>query len=261
MEQPTLDEALRSLNRPEELPSDLPLSHLIDARDLGRILAAGQFGTWPCKFFQEELLYVFYGGVVYRRSTVPTNNASILPIVFLFRPDILERLERLYPFDTGAAHKKLYGSPWDDLLAPFQERFRVKARNDPEAAARMVYYIFRTNEDYIYNPPHSSCRTLPEPLPVLHDFLSADLTDRRVDQRYRTMEGHAKDPLSWEDLIWIGYPDSEEENVRILAQQLPHPPVCFPYKAFPASRPSEAAAHLQYAAQEAIIRHYMDRRR
>lgn len=252
---PTLDRAFWSLTLGEDegLPSILPASHLRDARDLGPVLDAGELPLWHCNVFDEDLVYLFYGGVFYRRFAMPTKNAALLPIAFLFAPCVLKSVERYYPFDTGAAEKRLYGPPWNEKLAPFKSRFRVDARGEDSAAARMVYHSFRTNHGYLFEDPQAGAKQLPDPFPLLHDFLSADLTDRGVNQRYRRIEAHSKVPIPLAHLIWVGYPSHVERQIKRLVAQLAHPPLEYRYKAFPAAPPNEIAAILQQRAHDEMI--------
>jgi hypothetical protein len=60
--------------------------------------------------FNEELFYFFYGGLFYCPLNKSTRNASELPIAFIFDPKVLIHMLRYYPFGTGAAFKRRFGT-------------------------------------------------------------------------------------------------------------------------------------------------------
>jgi len=211
-----------------------------------------------CKIFGEKLVYLFYGGVFYRRHAVPTNKASIMPVAVVFRPDALQCVDRYYPFDTGAAHWGKYGKEWTQKLEPFKPRFRVEANGGHQVVANMVRHCFGTNEDYLFNDPNPVAKELPDPFPVLHEFLSTNFSDTGIDQRFRRIEAHSKVPVLLDHLLWIGYPKSEFEPIidQLVAQCDPRP-ATFRYKAFPLAPPNELAAIMQHEAHEAIIKQFL----
>jgi hypothetical protein len=260
----TLDQALNSLEMPETLPHPLPAGHLTEARNLDTIATLKHLTPWPCKVFKEDLLYVFYGGLFYRRSAVPTSNAAFLPVGFVFQPLILQLVDRYYPFDTGAAQSKKYGADWHTKLRPFKKMFRVNGGGDYRTPAGLVYHLFGTNDAYLYGDPRPADSAAPEPLPTLLAFLADEpnLTARGVDQRFRRIEGHAKVPIPLDDkLIWIGYPEGFEEQFSRVCECLqPVLPLSFCYKSHPARRPSEMAAVLEQKATEDVIGMYVDYR-
>lgn len=258
----TLEEVLNALAFPDRLPHSLPVGHLTEARHLDFIASAKQLTPRPCGVFKrEDLLYVFYGGLFYRKSAMPTSNAAFLPVGFVFQPAILELVDRYYPFDTGAAQTKKYGNDWHMKLSPFKKTFRVSGGGDYRTPAKLVYSLFGSNYAYLYKDPKPVDNTAPEPLPTLLAFLGdeANLTVKGVDERFRRFEGHAKMPIPFDDkLIWIGYPEGFEEHFsRICECMQPALPLSYCYPSHPARRPSEMAAILQEKAYEAVIKTYV----
>ena len=258
----TLNEALNSLGMPASLPHALPVGHLTEARQLDSIATQKQLTPWPCKVFDKEsLVYLFYGGLFYRRSAVPTSNATILPVGFVFQPHVLELVDRYYPFDTGAAQSKLYGPDWHVKLNPFKEVCRVDGDGSYQTPANLVYRLFGTNDAYFHRDPLPADVTLPEPLPTLLEFLADELnhTAKGVDQRFRRFEGHVKVPIPLDEkLIWIGYPEGFENQFSQVCECMqPALPLSYCYPSHPAPVPSEMAAVLQQMAYEAVIKTYV----
>jgi len=258
----TLNETLKSLETPIPLPHALPVGHLTEARHLDSIATLKQLTPWPCKVFeQESLIYLFYGGLFYRKSALPTSNATILPVGFVFQPQVLELVDRYYPFDTGAAQAEKYGKDWKMKLNPFKEIFRVSGDGSYQIPAKLVYHLFGTNDSYFHRLPKTAESTAPGPLRTLLEFLAdeASHTAKGVDQRFRRFEGHAKVPIPLDNrLIWIGYPEGfEEQYSRICECMQPALPLSYCYPSHPAPVPSEMAAVLQAEAYKAVINIYV----
>lgn len=260
---PTLDQFFSTLNfEPDELPPDLPLCHLRDARFLEEIANRGQVPLWKCRVFNQDLLYLFYGGFFYRGKRDPTKDGTGLPVGLLFGPGVLSSIHRLYPFDTGAAHDKRYGADWNKKLAPFK-RFEMGG-SDRSRAAKVVHHFFGTNNEYLYGEPREVCEPGPGRCSELHDFYAADLTAHKVDQRYRRIEAQSNTPLPVTELLWIGYPEVVELQVQKLKQRLKLEGKnleCSPYKPFPPMAPTDAAAILQDRAQQTVINLYLNKPR
>jgi hypothetical protein len=253
---PTLDDALRSVKFAVQLPWTLPASHLADARDFGAIVSAGALSPRRCEVFEENLVYLFYGGVFYRRSCMPTKAATSFPVAFLFNPIVLGSVERFYPFDTGGMERGLFG-PWRKRFEPCRERCRVSG-GDFKTPARVVYCYFRTNEDYLFGKPHPDCCTYPDPLPDLYEFFSDDLSVYGADERCRMIEGHSTVPLSLKDVIWVGFPEGYDQDFLALCEQLqPVVPQYFRYRSFPFPRPIELAAVLKDRAHREVVERYV----
>jgi len=239
----------------------MPPCHLTDARWLEAIAGDRGLRPWECKVFGEELIYLFYGGIFYRRSAVPTKNAALLPVGFVFEPQVLGLIDRYFPFDTGAAASCKYGDPWNSRLEPFRERFVVNGGGADAAVKRMVHFLFGTNAHYLKGRPNDAHKNGPSPLETLFDFFSADLTDRGVDQRYCRTEGHAKVqvPIRNDTLLWVGFPDAFEDQFIQLCEHLqPVPPKYYRYDSWPCMPPNEAAAVLQARAYEDVIKPYAE---
>src|ERR1017187_9469822 len=109
-----LELALGSVTPGDPLPLELPIAHLTAARWLRGILGAGHIAPRLCKVFKQNLLYFSYGGVFYRTSKFQSENAAELPVGMVFTPQVLDKCIKLFPFDSGAMARKLYGDCWYD---------------------------------------------------------------------------------------------------------------------------------------------------
>ena len=232
------------------MPCPLPLSHLTEARNFSNIADRGQLVPQPCRVFSEDLIYFFYGGIFYRTSSRPTNDADYLPVGFLFSPKVLDLIEKFYPVDTGLLHKFSSDPDFEDVRE-FRTLLSVLG-GDRVVPCKMIHYIYENNERYLYGAAREHCKELPAPFPTLYSFISRDLTGRGIDQRWRRFEAHCVHPISLEDVIWIGYPDAFEEEFMVLCERLKARPRSFTYKSYPANVPSEWASVLQHQAQKTI---------
>lgn len=217
-------------------------------------MGRGALEPRACRVFGEDITYLFYGGVFYREGGQSTRNASDLPVAFLFDPSILPSIERYYPFDTGAIASGRCGE-WGLRLAPFRDRFQLQGRRDPQTPTQLVYELYGSNEHYLRGRPDSSCRTKPDPLPLLLDFLSADLSPG-MDQRQFRIECHATSPIRLgRSLAWVGFPEALYEDFKRLYEATrPWVPQYDMYATPSIFNPSEIAALLEDRAANIVRR-------
>lgn len=136
---------------------ELPLVHtteydkLSDIRKSHRLLPEAD-GDGNSK---EAALYFFYGRPAYRDANrnVPQQKFDFCPICFVFRPNTVStRINRIYPFDTGASRKGLYEPHLSRSAAV--NKFSVPAII--ESARRIIGGFFDTNDGYIRNSPREN---------------------------------------------------------------------------------------------------------
>ncbi|HYG79699.1 MAG TPA: hypothetical protein VD861_04890 [Pyrinomonadaceae bacterium] len=156
--------------------------------------------------FKRKLLYLSYGGVHYRTANKQSENATELPLAFLFDPVVLSSIECYYPFDTGAMAKWNMGK-WTRRLRPtFKSVFRVSGGGH-EVPAKLVRYVYGDNETYLRGEVDGKCGGMPPPFPLLCQFLSDNLSSLGIDHRQRMIEGQTSKKLSLsKGLIWVAYP-------------------------------------------------------
>src|SRR6266705_1300157 len=94
-----------------QVPVDglLPLVHITRAYAFDYIVDGDTLEPSACEVFKEKILYLFYGRPAYRAKE--GNNARLefeWPIVFVFNPEKISEIKRIFPFDTGAFAQQLY---------------------------------------------------------------------------------------------------------------------------------------------------------
>ncbi|WP_146034060.1 hypothetical protein, partial [Nostoc cycadae] len=141
----TLNEVLEKLESPPRDVIALPIAHLTSARSFGEIIDDEAFKPTRCAVFERDLLYFSYGGVFHRYGQEPTSEATKLPVAFVFKPTLLEKIDYLFPYDTGAAYKGLYNN---QELCNF-DKYQVVNHGGYELPPKLVYYLYGNNQNYI----------------------------------------------------------------------------------------------------------------
>ncbi len=253
-----LDRIIATSNIEGRQPDPLPLSHLSSARWFQDIVGSGGLKPTRCKVFKKDLLYLYYGGVFYRGKVAPTQEASKLPIAFLFHPDFLAKVLRYFPFDTGALSSGRFGSHWTKELTPFKNRFRVRGRSRTDTPARLVHFFFDTNQSYLAGNTRANIGDQPEPAGLLHRFLTADVTAHGADHRQRCIECQVSSPIHFgQTLLWVAFPDLLEDFFWDLCADLSHIPDYFSYKSHRIFTPRDISAILEHEAAT-IIQKFAD---
>jgi hypothetical protein len=251
----TLENAFQKMPSPKRLPSALPIAHTSIVRWFEGIVNDGTLRPMMCKYFKEEVLYLFYGAF-YQPSNKVTRNVSELPIGFLFHPAVLSKIERYYPFDSGAICSGRVGQ-WSDTLSPIHHKYRVMGNSDYTVPSKMVHHLFGSNDNYLSGILDQKCEQKPEPIPELVRFYNEDLTKMDVDRRQCIIECQILDGLLLDrDLIWIAFPLSKAElYCRICAKTSPHIPMASPYICHNTFNPANIAAMIEDRARNIIQRY------
>jgi hypothetical protein len=256
-----LETALAKESLPPNLPCALPLAHLTASRWLDAILSNGRLEPRPCKVFAKQLLYFSYGGVFYRTASLQTEAATELPVAFVFSPTVIDVISRLFPFDSGAMHTGRFGHDWSHKLAPFESRFRVDTALGLQHAQMLLYHLFETNPSYLSGTPSIASTHKHSPLPLLYEFLNADLSSLKVDHRQRTIEAisDAAVELS-KNILWVGFPRYKTSNVlkKLVRWTSPLIPQFWEYDFNRNYNPTEIAARLEEHAYGDVIRRYAE---
>lgn len=252
-----LESALSTLPDPGKRPILLPLTHVSSAEHFDSIVSAGRLVPRGCKVFHKDLTYLFYGGVFYRPKSRATRKVTELPIGFVFSPTTLDKIYRLFPFDTGALEDKRYGT-WDGTLRPF-EKFELPCSGRTDMLSKLVHYVFGSNEQYLKGDPDPLCKSGPDPIPQLYDFYTDDLTPGGVDHRQCIIEGQASVEIPLDrDLLWVGFPESmTPEFEKLYEWTKPWVPQYYPYASHMIKNPAEYAAKLEEIARREVIGRYI----
>jgi hypothetical protein len=126
--------------------AELPVVHSTRCERFSGIAATQSLSPTLCEVFNEPLLYLFYGRPSYasKMGTRPSTELAYCPVCFVIKADAVETgLARLYPFDSGAAHRGMF-DPF--IPAGMLPTFAL----DPtiESARRIASAFFETNGNY-----------------------------------------------------------------------------------------------------------------
>lgn len=238
-----------------KMPAPLPTAHLLNSEDFPQYVS--DWGVKPvfCDFFQRDLVYLYYGVLAFRRGYDPKLQGAMYPVGLLFSAESLPHIEAYYPFDTGALAGSFYGQTenidkrWTDC--------RMDGAGDSLVGPQLVRYLFESNRRYLRGQVSTKCSGLPDPFPWLIRFLKTVRTDLGADQRQYRIECLTSSPISFGNLIWVGYPSRYtpkfsrifEGRLRTMGGLAPSvPPERWTYETYRAGRPAEMAAVLQQEA-------------
>ena len=182
-----------------------------------------------------------------------------------------------FPYDTGAAHKQLYGS-FNDSLSQFDQYkvSRIFSEELHELTSKFVYNFYNTNRQYLRGDVSKEAEdrisSLEPPLQQVLITLLSFLRTRiqGVDHRQRAIECQASESIHlnkeiFSKIIWIGLPDllfSPTEFLEI-CRSLGGEPANIPdydfYEFHSSREPSEIAAVLEAQAKDIIVKRYCQR--
>jgi hypothetical protein len=204
--------------------------------------------------FGDDLLYLYYGVPAYRRTDGPKRNAVELPVTFMFEPSILTHVARYYPFDTGALSAGRFGA-WLGRLGAFRDNFGVTGTGDHLPPCRLVHSVYGDNINYLDGVLRTPVVPT-DPIPLLTDFLSDDLSGLGVDKRQCMIECHTLTPLRLDrSLSWVAYPKRLTSVFARLARSLePWVPESYEYRSHVIVDPRDAAAQIEAEAIKRIHR-------
>ncbi len=128
---------------------ELPLVHTTECHHLNSIVVGNTIDLHKCPVFKEPLVYLFYGRPAYRdpRKTTPIKDIAFCPVCFVFRPQAMLSITRVYPFDTGASQRGLY----EPEVLTSKALVAYAVRSAIESAQRIIECFFETNESYLGN--------------------------------------------------------------------------------------------------------------
>lgn len=214
------------LSKATEKISELPLVHISDGYHLPDILEPGIIKAAPCKVFNRDILYMFYGKPAYRTKHNGNSFLSChLPCAFIFKPEIFsDKIKAVFPFDTGAFHNNLYSSFFhksslvsDFLLPP-----------SIESAKRIVSTFYCSNNEYYCGSSRKNVEipTLNFEVEGYHELSRApahpDANSKlTADERVSAIEIHFHDEIKLENhllacVLPISFLDKKEINEQLL---------------------------------------------
>jgi hypothetical protein len=237
---------------PEIAP--LPLAHFASVQQFESICKGLQLEPQECRILEQRVLYLFYGGLFYRKTTKLSESDLDLPIAFVFKPAVLNEISMLVPFDSGAALTGKYG-PWPRKGRRVLDYF---VDNDGYTTApRLVCCFFGNNENYL-NSEYRSVEGTGHIAEVLTLYAN-DLTGQGIDRRKYSIECIGRKALTFGTYLeWLAFPEACLGNVSSLLKRLsPNVPDYYPYKCGRVKSPLEVCAILNQKMKTTVLPKYL----
>lgn len=199
-----LEKAIITNKNKKKEKCKLMLVHITSYQNLENIINEKQLKPKHCRVLQDEVLYLSYGAPFYKKTAHYTKKPGDYPIVFVFDAKLNDSIDFYFPFDSGAAYDSLSGSGYGSQWVSLAEIQRFYVRKNPED---IVSTFYGTNRSYLEGMLLKRMRKYDEPVPLLRNFLSADLSQLNVDDRHNTIECVTVKNISLCcNLRWVAYP-------------------------------------------------------
>jgi hypothetical protein len=194
-----LESVLSNVN--SEVIKPLVLAHVTSYKHLSKIISDKNLSPLPCNVLKDDVLYLSYGAPFFKKSPHFTQDPEEFPIVIIFTPEMHDKIDCYFPFDTGAASGKKYGKKWKSLSNIYDYHIKKKPEN-------IVSAFYGSNSNYIVGKAVDYDNINIEPAPYLRKFLKDDLTALDIDERQRTIECVTKNQFPLVNkVLWVAYPD------------------------------------------------------
>lgn len=162
----------------------LAVFHTCDGFDARAYVERNEIDTTEtCEVFNEKITYLFYGRPAYKYAVEDeaSTNLALYPISFLLNLGKVEKLKRVFPFDTGAMFHKRYKSfiPKKNAILDFELEPTTNRIND------VVLHFFGANDEYQrFKPKDFEIRPAffetKSYVEMLRSFASAPADERRA---------------------------------------------------------------------------------
>jgi hypothetical protein len=123
----------------------LPYTHVTDAYAFRDVIGSGELRPTPCRVFEEDLLYLFYGRPAYRAAQQEESNGidAYWPVCFVLDGAKVSPT-RCFPFDSGAFQRGMYADHVYHRM--IKEDFEVDG--DPISPPRVIGAFWRDERSY-----------------------------------------------------------------------------------------------------------------
>lgn len=138
--------------RTNERFSFLPLVHTCDGFDARRHMQTGELITDDvCEVFDEKITYLFYGRAAYKYELADeaTTRLDLYPVCFVFDFDLVENIERIFPFDSGAMHHGILEKFMSEKISLLDFQLEGNASR----VADVILKFYGSNENYLSGNP------------------------------------------------------------------------------------------------------------
>lgn len=217
-------------NEPDSIPT-LPFCHTTRWGDVEAIIKADLISKKFSKFpeFQcdngnsENMIYMFYGLPYYMYKVGVNNKLNIkdteeIPVGFLFNSNILEKIDRCFPFDTGAfcsgMLEEVFNIEKNEL-----DLFRAEVSGGSEIS-KIISRYYKNNESYCYGFARRDgkcCDAKEEKLiNLIHYSGPSDF-----DFRYQAIEAHCLEDIKLSDYVLaVLLPEVRSKNYPKIVEQV-----------------------------------------
>jgi hypothetical protein len=222
-----------------------------------------------CHTLNDNLLFFSYGAVHYRPHEFQTENVSEAPVAFIFNADLLDKIQYIFPYDTGIighADTYLSGFPaeWRSELSRF-DRYRIEHDTDGVLLRKLIVHIYGSNRKYIdgeaFQVDLEGQIPSGKAISQIRDFLRADLADTGIDSRHRTIECQAVSSVGLLDsLVWVGMPFAHFPTYNRICKLRTPPHIVEPFF-YPLTKnfsPAKRAEVLMDEARKRVFEKYLN---
>lgn len=131
---------------------ELPICHITTWHSFESIIKQG--GLTIDKKEGRDNLYFFYGSPFYKIPSKWTGQRFRRPIGLLFKSNLINHSNKIFPFDSGAFEKHFKEDyfPKDYSLKTFE--LTPVTRETP---GRLVSLLYKNNEKYVFGEPVANC--------------------------------------------------------------------------------------------------------
>ena len=249
----TLDEEFKKLSFDKPIRS-LPISHVSNINYFDSIIEKIKIFPSDCKYFNQPILYTFYGLPYYRTGKGLSQSDFGLPIAFMFSPDMVKHSKYFYPFDTGAALSNKFDGFKHDAISID----RYKINNDGlKTITHLVNLLFGSNKNY-RDGQYQDFTKAGAIFNELHTLYHTDLTHQGLDHRKYSIECQSEDDISLiESLIWVSFPESYMNKFMALLEKIdPAVPDYFAYPSHLVRDPQILCGFIELKAREFSNKYY-----
>jgi hypothetical protein len=175
----------------------LPLFHTADSERFRTIIETGQIAPPEiCDVFGEALVYLFYGRPAFKitiENKEQRNVDEYLPVALILDAAIVPRIERVFPFDSGA----FAGGGYRDALHKAAKFSDYELAPTISSARKLVSAFFETNGKYLLGEyiKRLNINSFDQPEVQAHFSLIAGQTKVEIDDRRYSVELQTKDTL------------------------------------------------------------------
>ena len=206
-----------------KIDTTLPLGHTTKWGNFKIIVERNEFVA-NAPFGSDIISYCFYGLPLYRTNLLNkklscSEDMDDRPIGIIFRPTLLERCNRFYPFDTGGFNSNLYREYFPPDFELNHVEVPITMNSHP---SQYISLMFGSNQKYVYGEPrHNKPQNQSEVVDALIEFFN-DGGAANYDERSRAIEVHIPNNIEFKSNVeMIIVPDAQyDRNERILKKYL-----------------------------------------